>query len=173
MKRLHLCSISLAVLAMLVLSFICFHQSDRWIRKADMPTPRLGLATCTVNGIIYAIGGSTGSPDQVLSTVEVYDPATDTWTRRADMPTPRFSPATCALNGKIYAIGGSIGYDVQSMVEIYDPASHKWSYIASLPAPRAAATCVVGGKIYCIGGALTIKPPHPAVAWVEEYTPAR
>ena len=50
MKRLHLCSISLAVLAMMVLSFICFQQSDRWIRKADMPTPRGALATCVVDG---------------------------------------------------------------------------------------------------------------------------
>lgn len=105
--------------------------------------------------------------------MEAYDPTTDTWTRKTDMPTPRFSPATGALKGKIYAIGGSIGYEVQSMVEIYDPASDKWSYGASLPEPRAAATCVVGGKIYFIGGALTVKPPHPAVAWVEEYTPAR
>lgn len=222
MKRFNLRSISLVILAMLLLFFLSFSTSDRCIRKTDMPTARMGQslsvvdgqiyviggypvanapgmqivevydpgtdswstkapmptgrrqhATSVVDGKIYAIGGYVNVRQPGLSVVEKYNPDTDTWTRRAYMLTPRFSPATGALNGKIYAIGGSIGYEVQSMVEIYDPASDKWSYGTSLPAPRAAASCVVGGSIYFIGGSLTIKPPHPAVAWVEEYTPAQ
>jgi N-acetylneuraminic acid mutarotase len=31
--------------------------TDRWSRKADMPTPRYALAVAVVNGKIYAIGG--------------------------------------------------------------------------------------------------------------------
>jgi N-acetylneuraminic acid mutarotase len=32
-------------------------MTDKWVRRDDMPTRRAGLATATVNGRIYAIGG--------------------------------------------------------------------------------------------------------------------
>ena len=38
-----------------------------------MPTPRANLATSTVNGKVYAIGGSQGLLRRALSTVEAYD----------------------------------------------------------------------------------------------------
>ena len=173
MKRFNLRSISLAILAMLLLFFLSFSTSDRCIRKTDMPTARMGQSLSVVDGQIYVIGGYPVANAPGMQIVEVYDPGTDSWSTKAPMPTGRRQHATSVVDGKIYAIGGSIGYEVQSMVEIYDPASDKWSYGTSLPAPRAAATCVVGGSIYFIGRSLTIKPPHPAVAWVEEYTPAQ
>ena len=47
-----------------------------------------------------------------------------------------------------------------------------WTKKADMPTPRMGhTTCVVDGKIYAIGGALTVKPPHPAVATVEVYIP--
>jgi N-acetylneuraminic acid mutarotase len=92
--------------------------TDKWTKKADMPTPRLDLSTAVVNGRIYALGGWNNVD---ISTVEVYDPATDTWTKEADMPTPRRWLSTSAVNGKIYAIGGTTAGDVNiSVVEEYD-----------------------------------------------------
>ncbi|MYE88330.1 hypothetical protein F4X33_04960, partial [Candidatus Poribacteria bacterium] len=35
-------------------------KQGRWTQKADMPTPRMQLATAVVNGKIYAIGGLNG-----------------------------------------------------------------------------------------------------------------
>lgn len=50
--------------------------TDSWIGKADMPTPRWGLACAEVNGKIYAIGGAFGGvPHPGLGTVEEFDPS--------------------------------------------------------------------------------------------------
>jgi N-acetylneuraminic acid mutarotase len=46
--------------------------TDRWTRKADMPTARGFLSASAVNGKIYAIGGWM-LPNVYLSTVEEYD----------------------------------------------------------------------------------------------------
>lgn len=51
-------------------------QTDKWTRKADMPTARSELSVSAVNGKIYAIGG--WMPGWRGSTVvEEYNPATD------------------------------------------------------------------------------------------------
>ncbi len=83
--------------------------TDTWTRKADMPTPRWSLATCTVDGKIYAIGGAPNSITG-LNVVEQYDPTTDTWTRKANMPSGVWGLCACVVDGKIYAFGGRPGY---------------------------------------------------------------
>src|SRR6185295_5078014 len=73
--------------------------------KADMPTARFGLASATVNGIVYAIGGADfaiSSTNPHLSTVEAYDPATNHWSTKAALPTARSGLAATAVNGIIY-----------------------------------------------------------------------
>jgi N-acetylneuraminic acid mutarotase len=148
--------------------------TDTWTSKADMPTPRACVSTSAVNGKIYAIGGSPGTPwYQGLTTVEEYDPATDTWTRKADMPTGRTYISTCAVNGKIYAIGGvrSGGADHVSQVEEYDPATDTWTTKADIPTARSGvATSAVNGKIYAIGGWVGTGSP---ISTVEEYDPPK
>ena len=136
-----------------------------------MPTARFFMGAVAMDGKIYTIGGSTGSPHKMVSTVEVYDPETDTWEQKTDMPGPRFGAAAANVKQKIYVIGGAVGYDAQSAVEVYDPTSDTWSTGTSLPEPRVGSASTINGKIYYTGGVLTVTPPHPAVAWVEEYTP--
>ncbi len=94
--------------------------TDRWTKKADMPTARDSLSSSAANGRIYAIGGWMPG-DVAVATMEQYDPATDTWTKKADMPTARWSLAASAVNGMIYAIGGR-GQTIifLSTVEAYD-----------------------------------------------------
>jgi N-acetylneuraminic acid mutarotase len=143
-----------------------------WTQKANMPTPRWALATAMVDGKIYAIGGMTSEPgSEVISTVEVYDPATNTWARKADMPTPRSSLSASVVNGKIYAIGGSpLPYTGLSTVEMYDPETDTWTKKPDMPTPRwALATAVVDGKIYVTGGLAGYSAP--LVSAVDEYNP--
>ncbi len=136
-----------------------------WTKKADMPTARLMLGTCVVDGKIYAIGGAP-APHVGLSTVEEYDPGTDTWARKAPMPTPRAGLGVSAVNGKIYAIGGE-----GRTVEEYDPGTDTWIRKADMPTARGFfTTSVVNGKIYAVGGALGTG--GPAFKMVEEYDPA-
>jgi len=140
---------------------------DVWTTKADMPTARMLLGTCVVDGKIYAIGGAS-APYVAVSAVQEYDPETDTWTRKAPMPTPRAGLGVSAVNGKIYAIGGSPSG--ARAVEEYDPAADTWTRKADMPTARAFfTTSVVNGKIYAIGGATDTH--GPAFEVVEEYDP--
>jgi len=59
----------------------CDPETDTWLKKADMSTPRAYLSTSVVKGKIYAIGGSRQWPVNILrqwpvplATVEEYTP---------------------------------------------------------------------------------------------------
>jgi RNA polymerase sigma factor (sigma-70 family) len=93
--------------------------TDKWTRKADMLTPRLGVTAVVLNDKIYVIGGRDTKPFYPI--VEIYDPATDKWTSAPNMQSPRAFPGCCELNGKIYAIGGWNVDSALSSVEEYDP----------------------------------------------------
>jgi N-acetylneuraminic acid mutarotase len=138
-----------------------------WTKKADMPTARMALGTCVVDGKIYAIGGGL-RPHDKSSVIEVYDPDTDIWTRKAPMPTPRSGLGVSAVNGKIYAIGGaeqSVGF-----MEEYDPMTDTWTRKTDMPTARGfLTTSVVNGKIYVIGG--SVRTDGPFFSTVEEYDP--
>ena len=128
---------------------------------APMAMARVGLAAATVNGKIYAIGGSNSilNNNSVLNTVEVYDPSSDSWGAAANMSTTRSYFAAAALQGKIYAIGGfDSNSSVKNTVEVHDPACTSpcpipWTAVASMPTARAGLAVIpVDGKIYAIGG---------------------
>jgi hypothetical protein len=47
--------------------------TDTWARKTDMPTPRWGLSSIAVHGVIYAIGGTLEDENAAgLNTVEAF-----------------------------------------------------------------------------------------------------
>ena len=126
--------------------------TDTWTRKADMPTPRWSLATCSVDGKIYAIGGAPNSI-RGLNVVEQYDTTTDTWMRKADMPTGVWALCTCVVSGKIYALGGRPGYTAIPNVQEYDPATDTWTRKSNMPVGTSQmAAAVVADKIIVIGG---------------------
>ncbi len=143
-----------------------FAKEGKWTKKADMPAERYGLSASTVNGKIYAIGGS-GFRKRL---VEEYDPVADTWTKKADMPTlPTFWHAASAVNGKIYVIGGW-EWAVLSTVLEYDPVKDTWTKKSDMPTARSTlSTSVVDGKIYAIGG----EDGNRWLPTVEEYDPVR
>ncbi|MBC8427752.1 hypothetical protein H8D98_00675 [bacterium] len=153
----------LMFIGLLGLASMSLAAEGSWTKKADMPTTRTGFSTSVVNGIIYAIGGSSDGR-RTLSTVEAYDPATDIWTEKADMPTPRWGLSTSVVNGKIYAIGGANGPSL-STVEAYDPATDTWTKKANMPTARQLfSTSVVNDIIYAIGG-------NPPTSANEAYDP--
>jgi N-acetylneuraminic acid mutarotase len=150
-------------------------EGDVWASKADMLTRGVGVATCTVNGKLYAFGAGWGagvSPNAV----QEYDPATDTWSARADMPTERAWITASAVNGKCYVIGGGKPFvmDALRTVEEYDPSTDSWRTRAPLPEGRSAASSVaVDGKIYVMGGSDTVSfTPNEIRSSVVIYDPA-
>jgi N-acetylneuraminic acid mutarotase len=139
-----------------------------------MSMERRGVASCVVNGKIYAIGGK--HLDETFAAVEEYDPDEDRWIRKADMPTARAYLSASAVNGKIYAIGGGVARrgPYFSIVEEYDPITDKWTRKADMPTARAGlSTSVVDGRIYAIGGTHQCNGVNDftALSTVEEYDP--
>ena len=140
----------------------------KWTQKADMPTPRMQLATAVANGKIYAIGGLNGGSRSV---VEEYDPQGDIWIRKADMPTPRGGIAASVVDGKIYVFGGHrVAFQPLDTVQMYDPAKDKWTRKKRMPVPMdRMTTSVVHGQIYLIGG---WDFPDDVYSTVFQYNPA-
>jgi hypothetical protein len=74
-----------------------------------MPTQRAGFGVTTINGIVYAVGGTTYILGNVykVATLETYDPVQDTWTTRTPLSAPRADLAAATADGLLYAIGGA------------------------------------------------------------------
>src|ERR1700732_4925414 len=84
--------------------------ADTWVTKTPMPTPRSGLNTASLNGIIYVAGGEV-QDDKYLAAYrafEAYDPASDAWWQLPSMLLPRHECIMAALGNRIHVAGGSV-----------------------------------------------------------------
>lgn len=136
-------------------------QENSWSEKAPIPTARSGLGIATVNGNIYAIGGSISG---FVATNEEYNVTTNTWKTKANMPTSRGYFAIGTYQNKIYCIGGATGmklvdersgfygYVMSSVTEVYDTVTDTWTTKASMPVQIMEISAQeINGKIYIIG----------------------
>ena len=148
--------------------------ADKWIAKAPLHTPRGWVAAVTGrDGLIYAIGGSSGST--ILNSIEIFNVTTDTWTTSPyTLPVPTCGVAAAVdPNGLIYAIGGdklvNNTASASSNVYSYNPAAPGWTAQPSLSTARMCLAAATGpeGLIYAIGGA---NPNSGSLAIVEAYT---
>jgi N-acetylneuraminic acid mutarotase len=144
--------------------FIYDPVQNSWQEGRPMPTARGALNVNFVNGILYAIGGSSDRP---LGSNEAYDPSSDTWASKALMPTARHHAGSAVVDGKIFVIGGRISGSLEniSVNEAYDPEQDIWiTNLEAMPSQRsgiaaaavAAATAnassVNSSNIYVFGG---------------------
>ncbi|MGH7164577.1 MAG: Kelch repeat-containing protein [Nitrospiraceae bacterium] len=144
-------------------------ETDAWIERAPMPTPRGALAVAEYEGKLFAIGGYDG--DGNSAAVEVYDPGSNSWSARSPLPTPRDHLAAAAVGQRLYAIGGRLNRDYSrnlAVTESYDPAADRWTRVADLPTPRSGITAgVIRSKIYVLGG----EAPEGTFRTNEVYSP--
>ena len=166
--------------------------ANSWKSLASVPGPRGSALATEVGGKIYVIGGVTtveGSKDpfftffgpaRVLTTNDVYDPATNKWESREPMSVARNHAFGGAVNGKIYVIGGRTGHGFilsatnTDVVEEYSPVSDTWSAPKErMPTPRSGGAWGTDGrKIYVAGGEVTTKEVVGAFRAIEAYEPA-
>jgi len=126
--------------------------TNTWTTKASMPTPRYGPGVGVIDGVLYAVGGFSGSDGTGLAAVEAYDPVTDTWTTKASMATPRYDLGVGVINGILYAVGGYDGGPLAT-VEAYDPVANTWTTKASLPTPLGdVGADIINGVLYAVEG---------------------
>lgn len=166
--------------------------ADAWKSLAPLPTKRGAAVAVEVGGKIYVIGGATtveGSNDpfftffgpcQVLSTNEVYDPATNKWESRRPMAVARNHAFAGAVNGKIYVIGGRTGHGFilsatnTDVVEEYNPVGDLWSGPKErMPTARSGGGWGTDGRrIFVAGGEVTTTELVGAFRAIEAYEPA-
>jgi N-acetylneuraminic acid mutarotase len=165
--------------------------ADSWRPLPPLPGKRGSAIAAEVDGKIYVIGGATtmdGSKDpfftffgpaRVLSTNDVYDPATNRWESRAPMSVPRNHAFSGVVDGKIYVIGGRTGHAFilsatnTDVVEEYNPVSNTWSLPKErIPTARSGgASGTDGRRIYVAGGEVTTKALVGAFRAVQAYDP--
>jgi DNA-binding CsgD family transcriptional regulator len=126
--------------------------ADRWHTRAQMPTPRNGLAVVAYDDLIYAIGGVTN--EGFSGKVEVYDPRADAWSTLRSKPTPVGFASAAAIGGKIYVPGGiGAGVEFLNVLEVYDPAKDSWTSTAPMPVSMGAyGLAALNDELYLFGG---------------------
>jgi RHS repeat-associated protein len=134
--------------------------------RTALPVARTGLATVTVGGKIYCIGGQTTLSSGYSNRVDIYDPETNTWTIGANIPTARSFFAAVAVGSKIYCIGGYNGSYLNT-IQAYDTVANTWQTLSAtnFTARKSLAAVEKDGKIYALAG---FNGSH--LTTVQEYT---
>ncbi len=146
-----------------------FGEGGMWTARAPMPTARASLAVGVVDGILYAVGGSTLTSRGPLRTVEAYDPTNNTWAAKVPIPTAQDHYAIGVVNKTLYAVGGVRSNAADAWLSwAYDPSTNTWTAKAPMPTPRAGLGAgVVNGVLYAVGGQDGAGP----VGTLEAYNP--
>ncbi|XP_060049533.1 kelch-like protein 30 isoform X2 [Erinaceus europaeus] len=121
-----------------------------WRAVAPMHRARTNHASATLNGEVYAVGGTALDAVEV----ETYDPHADTWTPVSPAPkyVSNFSAAGC--QGRLYLVGSSACKYNALALQCYQPATDTWTVVASpflpkyLSSPRCTA---LQGALYLVG----------------------
>jgi N-acetylneuraminic acid mutarotase len=101
-------------------SLLCFDpETDQWLAKANMPTPRTAAKVVYHKERIWAIGGLDGAGAK-SNTVESYNPLDDSWQSEANTSDRRLWALAWVANGRIYVAGGLTGSGLTDSVEIYN-----------------------------------------------------
>ena len=136
--------------------------TNRWEKRADMPTERGMTDAVVVDGKIYVLGGYTwrrvpGLAERFVRSIEEYNPKTDKWRKLRDMPMFRGWFSTVAVDNEIYILGGmnlENGHAYISDVDVYNPTVDKWRKVEPMTLLKGTMAVVVKGTIYALGGAI-------------------
>ncbi|ATB28060.1 kelch repeat-containing protein [Melittangium boletus] len=122
-----------------------------------------GYHTMTLlpNGKVLVTGGSNvaeanAENPNLLTSAELYDPATGKWTSAGELGTGRaWHTATLLPNGQVLVAGGA-GIDVakSQSAELYNPATGTWTATDAMKSPRRwhTATLLENGEVLVAGG---------------------
>jgi hypothetical protein len=128
-----------------------------WTVTGSLNVARLvHTATLLPSGKVLVAGGwpNPQTHSGLLSSAELYDPATGIWTRINNMNVARGAhTATLLLNGKVLVVGARGGN--ASTSELYDPTTGIWSFTGNTTAPHFGyhtANLLPNGKVLVAGG---------------------
>lgn len=140
-------------------------ETGQWSSTGKLITPRYGhIAVRLADGKVLVAGGIAATAyalytDRVLTSAEIYDPATGAWNPAGNLSVPREGhTANLLADGTVLVIGGKNyypgGWVIHSSAEIYDPATGAWSSAGTMPSPHFshASTLLANGDVLVIGG---------------------
>lgn len=140
-------------------------NTGTWSATGSMASPRVfHTATLLPNGRVLVAGGDLSGTSflgsDVLSSAEMYDPASGTWSALPVMTTARAGQsATLLPNGNVLVAGGNSGSGTSQMfpvtsTELFDPASDTWMATGSMSSLREGqtATLLPNGIVLVAGG---------------------
>jgi N-acetylneuraminic acid mutarotase/fibronectin type 3 domain-containing protein len=132
-----------------------------WSTAAPNPRRRSEAQGKVVDGKLYVFGGyNSFTPVNVLTNIDVYDPATDTWTSLDEpMPTP-LTHIGAALEGQdIYFAGGYVGLQGGGQIFATDEVwkfnvdSLEWTPLPPLPEARGSGgLAIIEGNLHFFAG---------------------
>ena len=131
--------------------------SGTWTTTGTLNVARAAhTATLLANGLVLVAGGEAAN-STILSSAELYDPATGTWSNTGSMSTPRYNhTATALADGQVLVVGGlkSIGGSYLGSAELYNPSTGQWSTTGTMSVPRAShgAALLQDGRVLVAGG---------------------
>lgn len=122
----------------------------------------LATATRLNDGRVLVVGGE-GDDYEMMTSVEIYDPATDTTSVAAPLPEPRsHHTATLLPNGQVLVAGGGRGSQISlpsgdqvlGSAVLYDPGSNTWTPTGAMVGKRAGhqAVALADGRVLVAGG---------------------
>jgi N-acetylneuraminic acid mutarotase len=130
--------------------------NPQWTLDTPAPVSRNHVATFSLNGIIYMMGGRAEGTDTGLpsNTAYSFNPATATWTQLANLPNDWAVAAYAVVNGYCVIMGGSNdAADPITSVIAYNPATNTWSTLTSYPTPKIGPNGgLVGNELIISGG---------------------
>ena len=134
-------------------------RTGKWAPTGLMQTNRTyHTGTLLQNGKVLVAGGYADDHNgfiRVVSSAELYDPATATWAWTAPMTTNRAAhTATLLSSGKVLVTGGISGSHNLADAELYDPVTERWTPTSPMSTNRFlhTATLLAGGDVLVAGG---------------------
>ncbi|KAH7968870.1 hypothetical protein HPB52_012067 [Rhipicephalus sanguineus] len=144
-------------------SVFTFHvREKRWDRAADMLHARACHGATVVYEKIMVVGGKDDK-EEILNSVELYNPASNTWVSYRHLPLPLMACGVGFLGGMVYVVGGvttkkqvftgMAPAEVLSTVHATDPNERTWVRRPSLPEPRAYCKALtIHHELWLAGG---------------------
>jgi N-acetylneuraminic acid mutarotase len=147
-----------------------------WAPVAPMNIRRTAhTATRLKDGRVLVAGGLTETA--VVSSAEIYNPATNAWTQVGGMSTARgYHTANLLPDGRVLVAGGAATNTTSlSSAEIFNPATNSWTPATSMSTPRDdhTATLLSDGRVLVAGGEnVQTGLPYTTLSSAEIYDPA-
>jgi hypothetical protein len=144
-----------------------------WSTTGSLATARREhTSTVLQDGRVLAVGGN--DMGNLISSAELYDPATGTWATTSSLWTGRqFHTAQLLGSGRVLVAGGTLGDPINGPTrgaELYDPATGTWLAVGSMGTARTSfqSALLDDGRVLVMGGT---DDSYATVASAELYDP--